>query len=996
MLRMIVVAYATLQGTITAMKKHIALGKTALAFAAGALCAAGIANSQCIDRGALDAPGFISSADGQATVAGWALAAKTGDPVTHVLIKGASRTYAEKPVALGRTDIATAFKECATAAPGFSFGFDLRVVESSEKSLAAFARTGSGHTFAIGKFGVDFGSVRAQFDTLETFSWNAENRVSGWALSSEAPVTIEIWAAGKRIGQSKANLPREDSGREFPQWPHARTAGIEMTVNMQLAPRGTHATQIVLTTSDKKRAPVKLDGPKLVNEGVRGIVGARNAKGQAIDYVTEDAGGVTFFAWLRNDDLPQSASLITANGAAIATFKKTQETAPLTAMPDPRWKPMVSALAKNLSASLWEASVNVSALPRGEATRLRVETIATDGKKSNLPGPMVLLATRAQNQDCKGEPFTLYVPGVELNGEGGNFFNALRDSFAGCVRVGLQNRFEYMRTTKGRAKDFEFDPDFNDSVRKHYRYRLFGNGITEYLNWLQRFDSANVPLQFVLDGGVWSDARGEVAQYDATDFIERSDRAVQWNHLGKPEKDTAIKGLAASHADPELARMPALNIYNTQYRAYKKRNLQAAVHALKAQLPPAKFSQIAIALDPDNYINPWFFQTQWYDFNPDTLRQFREWLLHTGPYASGGELAGKGAARAFTLESLNAATNRQFKQIDAIDPPRKTFSYDDPLHQLFTQFKRHLVAQHYADLAQWCVEAGLTASQVFTGQTFIQTDVAPDSNSPARGWTDEAGVSIAGAKPAQGSIGAILYGPAARNEGRSRNADSLFANIAKRDAHWRAIEYHPATISQPERAVSAEHAYQSLLRMFNHGVRAITPMWGTHASDQQFFPTVFRAYDAFTQTQYEAILLWWLRERQSLPAGALLFPFGAPNVRSDDGFRVAGDAKLVKGDGGIAFEVGRTGALVSPPITPTKPLLTITLNAKIAPHVSEAIAWHDEKGETKIAKRIRSEGDLRVYQFDTPLAVGVTGWLGIGVTTMLIGSTLVIDSLRIE
>ena len=39
-------------------------------------------------------------------------------------------------------------------------------------------------------------------------------------------------------------------------------------------------------------------------------------------------------------------------------------------------------------------------------------------------------------------------------------------------------------------------------------------------------------------------------------------------------------------------------------------------------------------LDPDTYLNPFFEEKQWYDYNPGTLRQFRQWLAGSGPYAS--------------------------------------------------------------------------------------------------------------------------------------------------------------------------------------------------------------------------------------------------------------------------------------------------------------------------------------------------------------------------
>src|SRR4029453_3904241 len=93
------------------------------------------------------------------------------------------------------------------------------------------------------------------------------------------------------------------------------------------------------------------------------------------------------------------------------------------------------------------------------------------------------------------------------------------------------------------------------------------------------------------------------------------------------------KDLPGSQEAPELARSLTFNVYAGEVRRYKKRNLQqaGAILAVCAREPAALF--VGLNPDPDLYMNPFFAEKQWYDYNPGTLRQFREWLAGTGPYA---------------------------------------------------------------------------------------------------------------------------------------------------------------------------------------------------------------------------------------------------------------------------------------------------------------------------------------------------------------------------
>jgi len=320
--------------------------------------------------------------------------------------------------------------------------------------------------------------------------------------------------------------------------------------------------------------------------------------------------------------------------------------------------------------------------------------------------------------------------------------------------------------------------------------------------------------------------------------------------------------------------------------------LQAAVREIVkfSRAHPENF--VMINLDPDEYINPWFHLIQWYDYNPDTLRQYREWLFHLGPYADGGELAFSRREPALTLDEANRLAKQSWKEFVTVEPPRGAIDYNDPWQQLWTQFKRHLVARHYDDLATWAVEAGLPKERIYTSQTFIKADVAVSITDTANSWVDQAGVSIEGAKPRQGHLGAILYGPGSRNEGKPRSGSSLIDNIRRADPEWGMVEFHPASIAFPEKLPSHAESYATMQALINGGVHFLSPMWGSYAGDRVVHPNNFKAYDVMEGSAFEYQFVWWLRAMQAWPVGSLYYPFGNALVKSTDGWTAAAGTHL--------------------------------------------------------------------------------------------------------
>ena len=238
--------------------------------------------------------------------------------------------------------------------------------------------------------------------------------------------------------------------------------------------------------------------------------------------------------------------------------------------------------------------------------------------------------------------------------------------------------------------------------------------------------------------------------------------------------------------------------------------------------------------------------------------------------------------------------------------------YRDPWLQIWNHFKRHLVAQHYEDLADWVGEAGFPASNVYTSQTFILADVATSVGGASANWTDQAGVSIAGAKPTKGHLGVILYGEASRNEGRPRSGLSLMENIRTTDEWWGVVEMNPAVIDKPDKVASHAESYKTLLETLNAGARFISPMWGSRLDDQKMHPAEFRSYDAMDGAPFEYQLAWWLIQLQTRPAGTLYFPFGNDLVDSLDGWSAGVATRAVSSKGEISLFGGNHLEFQSP------------------------------------------------------------------------------------
>ena len=492
------------------------------------------------------------------------------------------------------------------------------------------------------------------------------------------------------------------------------------------------------------------------------------------------------------------------------------------------------------------------------------------------------------------------------------------------VRVGMRVPILYLRTTKGAAEDYAFDPDW-DVSRRCGGQRMADDSLASTLSYAA---TKGLPLLVTLNGGIWADSGCDAPAWDINDKLEQDAANCQWNEKNQVMPDDVLKNLPGSHASPELGRSLTFNVYALEVRRYKKRNLQQAARPIVAFMKEYPTLMVGVTLDPDLYINPFFDGQQWYDYNPGTLKQFREWLGGTGPYAGSRgagvpDLSRYRRAKPLTIVDAGKLAGRTFRSWDEVDPPREfprdgqRVFWNDPWVHEWEMFRRHLVALHYDELTQWLVEAGVPRDRIWSAQGFFSPSggampFAIAIDSPVKNY-DTAGVTVQGAKPPLGHLGAIVYGAAALNDLRMENSRTLFATLKDVDPAFAIVEFNTADLSRPRVLADYAAGYRALREMWNAGASFASPMAWNGSSGLDAGRADFKSYTAWRNTPLEDAARDFMLARAGLPLGSLLYTFGSARHADSDGWTVeAGTMAVTKGALVVAPDAEGRIVLVSP------------------------------------------------------------------------------------
>jgi hypothetical protein len=563
--------------------------------------------------------------------------------------------------------------------------------------------------------------------------------------------------------------------------------------------------------------------------------------------------------------------------------------------------------------------------PGWDRRRLEVVAVGADGRETVLARRDLIQAeafTRWRGESRATQAFYILPATSGLDVDGAREIDTdYRAYVSGTVKVGVRVPVLYLRTTLGKGGDYAFDPDW-DVNRKCARGRIADDSLNTVLG---HSAAKRLPVLITLNGGLWADAGCDVPEWDLNDRLEADPANCQWNNANEVRPDDALRNLPGSQNSPELARSLTFNVYASEVRRLKKRNLQQAARLVAAFDRRHPGLLVGVSLDPDVYINPWFEQREWYDFNPGTIRQFRHWLAGTGPYAGRPDAPGVpdlrsyARARPLTLAEVNKVARREFRSWDEVDPPRvfaregPTRYWTDPWFNEWDVFRRHLVNLHYSELAEWAVEAGLDADRIWTGQGFTPSGegtmpLATRIASAARSF-DSAGVSVEGAKPAKGHLGAVIYGYSATNEVILEEGKSLFATFASYDRGWGSVEFNVTSLNKPRVVPPAHRGYRGLRELWNHQARFVSPMawngWhGVSIDHPEYLP-----YTSWRGTPAEEAAKDFMLARAGLPRGALLWTFGTPQHADRDDWTTALGATIAQRSS-LRLEPGTGGRVV--------------------------------------------------------------------------------------
>jgi hypothetical protein len=519
----------------------------------------------------------------------------------------------------------------------------------------------------------------------------------------------------------------------------------------------------------------------------------------------------------------------------------------------------------------------------------------------------------------KDAPFYIVpaLSGIALGGAS-ELDTAYSEYLSPTFRTGMRVPILYLRTTLGAARDWVFDPDWNIE-RKCGDRRIAEDSMSALLRYSLEH---KLPVLFTLNGGIWADAACDAPEWDVNDHLEADPANCQWNEKNEVMPDDYLKHLTGSTESPELARSLTFNAYAQQNRHYKRRNLQAAGRIVMAfaRAHPELF--IGIALDADTYMNPFFDEKQWYDYNPGTLRQFREWLAGTGPYAGKPapgvpDLSRYRRKHSLTLADVNRIAGKSWRTWTEVDPPRafpregKPF-WDDPWTHEWEVFRRHVVHLHYDDLAHWLTEIGVPKSKIFSSQGFIAPvptamPFALRIESPSKNY-DTGGMSVEGAIPRDGHLGAIVYGASAWNDIRVEGGANLFATFHRMDPGWAVGEFNTADFRHPNDLPTYAMGYRTLREMFNYGARFASPMAWNGSNGINAGQPGYVSFTAWRNTPLEDALRDFAVAHAFVPVGTRLWTFGSSRLADPDGW-TASAGTLSAGNGYV--DVGPANGAVT-------------------------------------------------------------------------------------
>jgi hypothetical protein len=184
--------------------------------------------------------------------------------------------------------------------------------------------------------------------------------------------------------------------------------------------------------------------------------------------------------------------------------------------------------------------------------------------------------------------------------------------------------------------------------------------------------------------------------------------------------------------------------------------------------------------------------------------------------------------------------------------------------------------------------------------------------SPSKNY-DTGGMSVEGAIPRNGHLGAIVYGQSAINNIRVEGDANLFATFHQMDSGWAVGEFNTADFRTAKELPSYDMGYRALREMFNYGARFASPMAWNGSNGINAGQPGYVSFTAWRNTPLEDAMRDFAVAHAYVPVGTRLWTFGSSRYADPDGWTALAGATVTAGPGYINVTL-RDGevVLVSP------------------------------------------------------------------------------------
>ena len=322
-----------------------------------------------------------------------------------------------------------------------------------------------------------------------------------------------------------------------------------------------------------------------------------------------------------------------------------------------------------------------------------------------------------------------------------------------------------------------------------------------YLNFVQgsTFDFNSTYLKQELDASVSSD-RPIMVHLNGHRFTYEPNFMRLINNLSSNPKalmytqDGTPISMLSAWDDPQQrvgSDLWSLNIFNSQYRSYKKKNIQQAgmIIASFAKNHPDLFA--GVSLDSEISFCPAGFSTVYnFDFNPDTIVQYRMWLAGvTGDYKatpqySNPYIKGSLKGRNLRLTDINRLYGTNFTSWQSVSPPKSKPNSIEPQDGTNTaqwadwlSFKSSMINEMLGTTTQWLADVGVPQAKIYSHQP-LDFD-----NKPSASYAF-CGLSMDSPKLNAGSYGVTAYGDLPQET-------ALMSAVHKISPSWGIVEWNP-------------------------------------------------------------------------------------------------------------------------------------------------------------------------------------------------------------